>query len=355
VSILDDIMRRHGFAEDSNGECPTPPTPAAPPLVSADEVASIDDLIRAGAEVRWLWPGWIPGGVLTAVAAKGGAGKTRFCADLVRRAVEGLPWPDGTPQTLPPDALALWVVADNHHDEMVSLCQSFGIKDNVRLNAGKSDPYGGVSLDTVDDYAMLEARVKAVSPALVIIDTVGNATDKSLCRQEEAKAFYQPLQMIARRQRCAILCLTHLNAAGLFLGRRVLEKVRVAIRMEQPDPDCERRRLEVVKSNSKRPPPLGLSMGDRGNEYDHTPPEPADEEGAPGTRRGPAGARAADFLRGHLAHMGQRVSTLIERARQENPPISVGSLYKGRKLLKVEEYEMDGRKCWRLPRNADEV
>jgi hypothetical protein len=321
-------------------------------------VASIDDLIRAGAEVRWLWPGWIPSGVLTAVAAKGGTGKTRFCADLVRRAVEGLPWPDGTPQTLPADALALWVVADNHHDEMVSLCQSFGIKDNVRLNAGKSDPYGGVSLDTVEDYAMLEARVKAVSPALVVIDTVGNATDKSLCRQEDAKAFYQPLQLIARRQRCAILCLTHLNAAGLFLGRRVLEKVRVAIRMEQPDPDCERRRLEVVKSNSKRPPALGLSMGDRGNAYDDTPPEPADDDAEPGTRRGPAPVaanRAADWLRAQLAHMGQSVSALIERGGEQDPPISVATLYKGRRILKLEEYASGGRKFWRLPRDADAV
>lgn len=321
------------------------------PDIKAEDVATIEDLERAGAEVQWVWESWIPLGVLTAIAAVGGTGKTRFCADLVRRIAHQEPWPDGAEMTLPGDALALWVVSDNHHDELVSLCRSFRITASVRLNASRSDPYGGVTLETPDDYAALEARIRAVRPALVIIDTVGNATDRNLSRQEEAKAFYQPLQIMARRYRCAILCLTHLNAAGQFLGRRVLEKVRVAIRMDQFEGE-PRRRLEAPKTFSKKPEPLGVTMGDCGNEYDSSPPEPPDPNQWSGERALPAKLReAADWLQGELTDGPQRVSLLIDKAKAKG--VSMGTLYRAREIAGAEEEEMQGKKWWRLA--PDEV
>jgi hypothetical protein len=320
------------------------------------EVATIDDLIAAGAQVKWLWPGWIPSGVLTAVAAPGGTGKTRFCADLLRRIRHQMTWPDGVPIGLPADAVALWVASDNHHDELVTLSQTFGIKDNIRVNAWRTDPYGGVTLETTDDLNDLDARMKMVRPTLVIVDTVGNATDKNLSRQEDAKKFYFPLQVLARRHATAILCLTHLNAGGQFLGRRVLEKVRVAIRIEKPDPESDRRRVEVHKSNSKLPPALGLSMGDGGNDYDSNPPAPASQD-EPGQRRPGNGQpptkvkEAADWLRARLAMGSVRVSYTRDAAQDAG--IGTAILYRARDLLGLDEYEMDGRKWWRMP-EADE-
>ena len=109
---------------------------------------------------------------------------------------------------------------------MVTLAEQFDIEDSLRINASKADPYGGVTLESAEDLALLEARVKAVKPLLVVVDTVGNATDKNLSRQEDAKAFYWPLQILARKYRCAVLCLTHLNATGAraysrWLGERL--------------------------------------------------------------------------------------------------------------------------------------
>ena len=119
---------------------------------------------------------------------------------------------------LPRDAPVLWVPADNNHAELVSLATDFGIREHLYLNAPKKEPYGGVTLETLDDLAALDARVAAVKPVLLVVDTVGNATEKNLSRQEDATAFYQPLQLIACRHGCAVLCLTHLNASGKFLG-----------------------------------------------------------------------------------------------------------------------------------------
>jgi hypothetical protein len=319
------------------------PSPGDEPVRSLDDVATIEDLEKAGSQVTWLWEGWIPSGVLTAVAALGGTGKTRFCADLLRRVRHGLPWPDGKPMTLPPDSLALWVVSDNHHDEMVTLSRAFDIVPSVRINAWKQDPFAGVCLETAEDLADLDARIRAVRPAFVVIDTVGNSTDKSLSKQEEAKAYYFPLQVLARRHRCAILCLTHLNAGGGFLGRRVLEKVRVALRMEQPDPADDKRRLEVHKTNAKRPLPLGLVMGDRGNDYDGDPPSAPQEQSLPAKVQ-----EAVDWLRERLTLGAAKVGAVLTEGG--NAGHSKGSLYRACDVLALERFEDDQRKkWWRLP------
>jgi hypothetical protein len=338
---LHEKARRHtgeGTAAD-NGE-----VARERPSVRPEDVATIHDLIRAGAEVRWLWKGWIQTGVLTALAATGGTGKTRFCADLLRRIRHGLPWPDGSPMTLPADSKALWVVSDNHHDEMVTLSRDFDIVDAIYLNAMKTDPYGGVSLEGPEDYEMLAARIQAVRPLFTVIDTVGNATDRNLSRQEDAKAFYQPLQVIARESKAALLCLTHLNAAGQFLGRRVQEKVRTAIRMDQYEGEA-RRRLEIRKTNAVYPPPLGVTMGDGGNEYDATPPEPPEQE--PGKRAVPAKLQeAVDWLREKLEVGPLRIKTAIDSAKLKG--MAVGTIYRARDLLQAEEFESQGYKWWRL-------
>lgn len=317
------------------------------------DIARISDLREAGAKVQWLWPGWIQVGVLTAIAAVAGVGKTRFCVDMVRRIRHGVPWPDGAAMELPREATALWVMADNHHDEMVSLSEIFSIEELIYINATKDDPYGGVSLDDVGDLVALEGRIKALRPAVVIIDTVGNSTDKNLSKQEDAKAYYSPLQVFARRYRTAILCLTHLNASGQFLGRRVLEKVRLAIRMEQPDPDVNRRRVEVHKTNSKKPSALGLTMGDTQNDYDVNPPDKVEGMGDGGSgpkKRGPLPVKIQEcgaWLKVLLETGTKRVS--ITRNLSEQEGYAAGTLYRAKEILKVVQYESEGKLWWRLP------
>lgn len=326
----------------------------------ADDVAGIDDLVKAGAEIRWVWPNWIQRGVVTAVAAEGGTGKTRFMADLVRRVRHRIGWPDHavagrvSPIDLPPSKwVALWVVSDNHHDEMVTLCKEFGIADCVKLNAAKSDPYGGVTLDAADEFAALEKRVKAVKPLFVIVDTVGNATDRNLSRQEDAKAFYQPLQLISRRQAAAVMALTHLNANGKVLGRRALEKVRTCIRMNgDGNKDSTRRRLEITKSNSMKPPALGVTMGGTGNEYDDKPPPPPEDQdgggvGASGKKASTAVQEFADVLRPRVEQTAIRVGDAIKFAESKGHGSSTA--YAAMALLGLEEVVENGKKWWRIP------
>jgi hypothetical protein len=317
---------------------------------SPEDVAGINDLKAAGARTEWVWKDWIQKAVLTAFAAEGGTGKTRATMDLVRRVRHRLPWPDGSDMIeWTGNTIALWVVGDNHHAEMVTLCEAFDTTDCVKINAHPADIYGGVSLENIEDLMLLEKRIAVVKPLMVVIDTVGNTTDKNLSRQEDAKAYYQPLQIIARRQNVSILCLTHLNAGGKVLGRRVMEKVRQVWRMSAEtvnDHTC-RRRLEVIKSNNPYPQALGVTMGEVGNEYDtNPPPSPEDREKA---NAGPSQAtkECAEWLAEYLADKPQRVADA--RRDGENKGFSSKTIYDAKLYLKLVETTANKAKFWGLP------
>ena len=56
------------------------------------------------------------------------------------------------------------------------------------------------------------------------------------------------------------------------------------MQLEKPDPEQpHRRKLYVVKSNGLYPAPLGVTMGEQGNEYDLNPP--SEPEQAPSSSR----------------------------------------------------------------------
>ena len=334
-------LGNYGTSETTTEKRPLP--------TSMEDIAGVEDLVKAGAKLRWLWKGWIQIGVVNILAAAGGCGKTRLGLDLVKRIKNGLPWPDGQPMEVDPASLTLWVLSDNNHDEIVSASQSFGIVDSIKLNSHPEDPYGGVLISGMDDLCELEARIKIVKPVMVFIDTVGNATDLNLSKQEDAKAFYQPLQVIARRHSVAIMCLTHLNANGGTLGRRANEKVRSVINMDKPDPDQEnRRKLWVAKSNSSIPKPLGVTMGDDGNEYDDKPPTaPEDGDGRERPTKKPSRLEECkEWLRETLGADTMRVKVIREQSDEKE--FSSKTLYKAKDALGIEEFEMGGSKFWRL-------
>jgi hypothetical protein len=320
----------------SSGEvCPG----TAPAGLDADDVAGIDDLISAGAELEWLWDNWIQLKVVNVIASEPGVGKTRLVADLIRRIRHGLPWPDGAPMNAPADAKVLYVPADLNHDELVTLAKAFDIADAIKFNAPKSDPYAGTLLETAEDFARLEAHVKAVRPLLLVIDTTGNATDKNVCRAEEAKALFQPLQVLAQKHKLAVICLTHTNKEGGVYGRRAREKARVVIHLQRPDDDGQdRRRIEVVKSNSKYPKALGVTMGDNGNDYDAHPPDgpgPAQERQR-SPRKSPTKVKQAMTWLPEFLADGPRLLAEI-RAAAEEQGFKAETLYTAKERLGLQE------------------
>lgn len=294
-----------------------------------------------GERVRWVWPGHIQEGVFNLLASGEGVGKTRLVADLIRRVQRGLPWPDGSPMTLPPDSAFIWLPSDDNHNEIVEFEQQMGL-DISRVFDSAEEEYQDSLLEMAEDRLRLEANIRAVRPALVIVDTIMSSTERNINRAEEAAALFRPLSHLAKLTGTTILGLHHLNATGGTLGRRADGLCRVVMKLDWPrrdEPgDDGRRCLRVSKSNSKYPPPLGVTMHDWGNEYDSEPPTAA---GQPphGNKR----AAAARLLRSLLAAGPARLSELRKAAQDAG--ISAATLYRAAEDIGVTMSDTpDG--CW---------
>jgi AAA domain len=284
------------------------PEGSAPESVNGRVFATLADIARVVSDQSWLWRDWIARGVLNVVASEPGTGKTRFGLDLARRLWFGLPMPDGQSSGMPEGTRTLWVQGDRNFAEMLQAARDFGLPDDsVALGSSPDDPTGGLDMDDPEALASLGERIEAAASGLVVIDTVGMVTDRNLCRPEEARAFFAPIIDLAGQTGIAFLGLTHLSKDKEALGRRIVEKARVVIKMTQPDPEGQkdRRRLWVDKSAVVKPPPLGVTIAGRRQRVRLQPPDRArGEQGGP-----PAGeARQGDcFPLGEADRRGSQV------------------------------------------------
>lgn len=318
--------------------------------------STLADVMKIMAEQVWLWLGWLPAAVLTAIAAEPGTGKTRFVLDLARRLWFGLRFPDGQDNPHPEKTRTLWVPGDQNHAELVTAARDFGLPpEAVVIAAPPDNPFGCLDLDDPQNLVDLEARIKASGCPVVVVDTVGMTTGRNLCKPEDARDYFSSLMGIARRTKVAMICVTHLSKGGDPLGRRIVEKARSVIKLTCPDPEGQpnRRKLWVDKTATLKPPALGVTMGTNGNEYDDAPPQaPVDAIGRPG----PAPERqteCASWLREQLTPNPARVSELRQEAEQKGFP--VGTLYRAKDGIGVDEYKVDNRKWWRLPPDPDDA
>jgi primase-polymerase (primpol)-like protein len=319
------------------------------------KTATLGDVAHDGATIEWRWKGWLQVGCLVGVVSNAGVGKTRLAADLARRIRHGLPWPDGSEMTLPADAPILWLPADANHPELTDALAAMDVGlSSIHLNTTVDDLYAGTELDASTVRQLLDLRIQHWKPALVVVDTVGSATVRDLCKQEDANRLFKPLRDMALKHGTTILCLAHLNAQGTAYGRRMEAHCRQVWKLTKPDPDQEdRRRLEVVKSNAKHPPPLGVTMGDRGNDYDDDPPE---EEATAG-KVAEKVREAMEWLKERLKDGPAQVYSL--RDEWETAGFATGSIYRAKGRLGIEETTEEGgrgrpRKVWTLPTDDEE-
>ena len=321
------------------------------------DFATNADLRRLDLGVSWVWDKWFQAKVVNLLAAEGGLGKTRFVADLCRRVNVGLPWPDGTPTPkFDGQYLAMWVAGDRNHGELLTLSESFGFGDRICYSGSKAEPLSGVTLNCPSDFGVLYRRVKAARPLFLVIDTAGGATGFNLAKQEDARSFFAPLSDLAARLSVCVVVVTHLNATKTILGKRAEERVRCVVRMTAADKEpTTPRRVEVYKSNALFPDPIGMVLGEHGNEYsDSPPPKPEDMPGGFGGGRDgdpskgpPTRVRECmDWMTARLEHRPARMSEVLKDA--EKSGFDKKLVFRTAEAMKLIVSEPDGYKWWGL-------
>jgi AAA domain len=325
-----------------------PTGPAPEPDAGTTPGAHLGDVRRIFDSHPWLWPGWLAGGAMTALASDAGIGKTLLALTLARALWTNGRWPDGQENPLPAGTKTLWVPGDQHYHQLMEVARAYGIPDEaILLNRPAHDPIGDLDLDDAGAVEALARRIEADRPGLVIVDTVGQVTARNLGRAEEAREFFQPLMTVASKTGTSFLMLTHLSREGDPLGRRIIAACRVVWKLSQPDKEGQpdRRKLWVDKSYSLKPPPLGMTIAAEGCTFDFEPPAeaPKDKGGRPPAKLEPC----KQWLLERLTPVPVPLQDL--RTEAEEAGYDANVLYRARDILKVSEYKYERRKWWKLP------
>ena len=285
-----------------------------PPDEGFTAYPSLQEISGQFADVDWLWPSWIPRGMVTLFGAAPGAGKSLVALDLARRVIQGEPFPDGAPPA--EGARVLIVDAEGAPALLNQRARAWGI-DSQRLflmpvAGGELDPYGQpatygglIDLSDPEQQALFEEMCEGLQPALVVVDSLAAATARGETSLEGARAILGFLSNVAREGNLALLVIHHLRkrartgragravrvAADDLRGSSHLSAAARSVMAlsvvggasapgvppergegpgsgEAPDPGGSPpgvalldgpRRLEIVKTNlCRHPPPLGL-------------------------------------------------------------------------------------------------
>jgi hypothetical protein len=332
---------------DSNDliQAMAPIDPLGPqPTVQPVQFATVADIRKIMANVRWNWPGWIPVSRVVGLASLEGVGKTRLAMDLNRRVYHELPWPDGQKMTLPKGSRSLWICADGQHDEIADMLPDFGLPDDaVIFPSLPDDPYGNTSLDDPDTLAAIDSAILAHKPWAAFIDSLTYATVRDLCEQRSIAILKQPFVDLVQKHQINLFLLLHVSASGQALGKRIKGITRTLLHLECPDSDKpERLRFWVEKSYGKKPPALGVTMKDGGNDYDFNPPAKIDRH--PGGRPPVKREKAKQSVREELTRQNDQIGNDVV-ARLQNSDLSPDTIWRAiRDMSDAGELTLDGGK-----------
>lgn len=161
--------------------------------------------------VSWLWPLWIPRGMLSLLGAYPGTGKSYLALDLARTAIHGGAWPDGSPvaRTGP----VIYVEAESIPQVTNSRAIALGV-DRRQLYLVMAEE--GRLLDLTKPYWQdhLLNLVDTVRPSLIIVDSLTSVSSVGQNSVEETNELLMYLVGLARMGDCGLTAIHHLRKPG---------------------------------------------------------------------------------------------------------------------------------------------
>lgn len=188
-------------------------TPVQPALITR-RLADVD-----AEELRWMWPGRIPFGKLTALAGDPGVGKSYLAMALAAAVTTGRALPGSHP-TAPADVL-LASYEDEAGDTLRPRAELLGAHlRRLTVIEGRRDTDGGIVPFGPDAVADLDAHLEALgdgqAPALLVIDPVSAFVGAGVdtYRDNEVRAALEQLRGLAAARGLAVLLVMHLRKSA---------------------------------------------------------------------------------------------------------------------------------------------
>lgn len=242
---------------------------------------SLHDIAGTLPPITWLWPGWIPRGMITLLGSVPGAGKSYLALDLVRRIIAGEPFPDGALQPLPgtdgAKPCVIYVDAESV-PQIISERAELWQMDRSRLYL--MGPMNKLYIDfgQPEDRDHLVEMASHLEPALIVIDSLASISSKGENNVEDVRDLLGFLNRLALEFQCGLLLIHHLRKRSILPMMDVLtvddfrgsshiiamSRSVMGLSIVRTGPESDRngpRRLEIVKTNLARyPEPMGLEF-----------------------------------------------------------------------------------------------
>jgi replicative DNA helicase len=206
---------------------------------------------RYGDQVReWLLHGFLPKGVVIALHAKGGVGKTRLAYDMLHTLLTGGSW-NGFPTTGPRRAIV--IQTDESAGDMLDALRKRGFDENL-------DNIRYKTRWTFEHIPQLVKEVQEFNPEVIVMDSITSMSRHSLFSENDVQ-YARPilkLKDLAQMLGCTIILIHHSSKAGEARGtsaifNSVSEVWKLERDLEDKSPDSTKRLLTIEKSRSRRP------------------------------------------------------------------------------------------------------
>jgi len=251
--------------------------------------------------VRWLWPGWIPRGMLSLLGAFQGTGKSYFVLDLARTVIEGGPWPDGQP--VEQIGNVIYVEAEGIPQVTNDRAKSLGMnRQNIWLLMAEMGEMIDLTQPVWQDR--LVDMATTLKPELIVIDSLTSISSAGQNSVEDTNRLLMFLVGLSRHVDCGLLVLHHLrkppggqlSLPGMsvhdFRGSghiTAMARTVLGLTVVQTGRQFSlngKRRLDLVKTNLGRyPTGVGIEMKEEGERVTFTYGEPPSfEQEAPGDK-----------------------------------------------------------------------
>jgi putative DNA primase/helicase len=176
--------------------------------------------------VRWLWPGFLPAGMLTILGGAPGCGKTTIALSLAAIVTRGGIWPDGSRCVESGDVL-VWSGEDAYSVTAARLVASGADMRRVHFIDGITGS-DGEAFDPGRDMQLLESTAESLPAArLLILDPIVSAVAGDSHKGAEVRRSLQPVVTLGQRLGCAVLGITHFSKGTA--GRDPIERVTGSI------------------------------------------------------------------------------------------------------------------------------
>ncbi|MFH1635392.1 MAG: AAA family ATPase [Chloroflexota bacterium] len=329
---------------------------------------SLQDLAPTLSPIEWVWPGWLPRGMLTVLGAAPGAGKSFVGLDLAWRITTGEGFPDGSP--IPnSDANVIYVDGEAVPQILNERAEHYQL-DRQRLYLLLPDSGEPIDFGTDKYRNRLINMVATLQPEIVIVDSLSSIHSRGQNNIEDVRGLLSFFIQLAESYQVGMLLMHHIRKPGngknmqmfelsmddlsgsahIVAMARVVWGIHVVQTGPEPDPNGPRA-FKMLKTN------LGPYEEPLGFEFAPLHPEGVYikwNQEAPKTYREPTKEdECAVWLLDLLQDGSMKPKDVIEAGKAEG--FSRGLIYNARSGLRVRVVNTEGNKSphnqWKL---ADE-